>query len=71
MNILSKIQAFSNKLQSDISDGRFGISRTDRQLATLFSGAAKMTIIIIDCCSAAVKLVQYSTMIVSIINKNN
>jgi len=49
MSFLSKLKSFNNKLQAETSSGRFGISRTDRQLAALFGSTAKMTIIIIDC----------------------
>ena len=49
MSFLSKLQSFNNKLQSEISGGRFGISRTGRQLAASRDSNALVTIIIIDC----------------------
>ena len=49
MSFLSKLQSFNNKLQSEISGGRFGISRADRQLAGSFDSTAAFTVIIIDC----------------------
>lgn len=49
MNILSKLKCFNNKLQAETSSGRFGISRTDRQLAVPCDGVVTIIIIIIDC----------------------
>lgn len=49
MSFLSKLQSFNNKLQSETRGGRFGISRTGRQLAASFDSTATITIIIIDC----------------------
>jgi len=49
MSFLSKLQSFNAKLESDVQDGQFGVSRTDRKRPTLFGSVAKMTVIIIDC----------------------
>ena len=58
MSFLSKLQSFNNKLQSDISGGRFGISRADRQLAASCDSTALITIIVIDC-SASMDCTDY------------